>query len=225
MQEHLTSMRHTPFRGIAAFALFALPAFCAKGPVTWITVRAVTHSARQKQFSTTYSAPPSATTICDPTGANCQTTSTPAKNYEATVRTLDVTDIVESGGYRYTIACKASWSGSNCVPMVDGSEFPAEVEGDTMWVLAIKGAPLGKQIRIKYHILAVQPTAIVAHATLTNADVVALKNAGFSDQFIIQKIFMTPVDFALNTGDLIELKHAGLSDAVTAAMLDASRRR
>jgi len=61
----------------------------------------------------------------------------------------------------------------------------------------------------------------VSGATLTNADILRLKDAGLSDQLIIAKIKSAAVDFRLDTNDLIELKHAGLSDDVIAAMMEA----
>jgi hypothetical protein len=58
---------------------------------------------------------------------------------------------------------------------------------------------------------------------LTNADVLKLKEAGLSEQVIIDKITASLANFKLETDDLVELKKAGLSDAVISAMLASSK--
>ena len=58
-----------------------------------------------------------------------------------------------------------------------------------------------------------------ARGGLTNADVLQLKNAGFSDDLIVAKIQGSTCSFQLETSDMIELKKAGLSDKVTGAMM------
>jgi hypothetical protein len=59
---------------------------------------------------------------------------------------------------------------------------------------------------------------------LTNADIGTLRNAGFSDDVIVSKIKASGADYKLGVDDLLELKKANISDAVIAAMLDATRR-
>lgn len=75
-----------------------------------------------------------------------------------------------------------------------------------------------------------QPAAPIAQAPspaaapkvrggLSNADVLELKKAGFSDSIIITKIQGSTCSFSLETSDMIELKKAGLTDKVIAAMM------
>jgi hypothetical protein len=64
-----------------------------------------------------------------------------------------------------------------------------------------------------------------AGAALTNADVLKLKDAGLSEQIIIDKINASPSRFHLETDDLVQLKQAGLSDGIIGAMIHASKRK
>jgi len=65
----------------------------------------------------------------------------------------------------------------------------------------------------------------VAGHALTNADVLKLKEAGLSEQIIIDKINVSPAQFHLDTDDLLQLKQAGLSDGIISAMIHASQRK
>jgi hypothetical protein len=58
-------------------------------------------------------------------------------------------------------------------------------------------------------------------AALSNADVIKLHAAGFSDELIIDKIANTPSAFNLELDDLVALRKEGLSDAVLQAMMHA----
>lgn len=76
----------------------------------------------------------------------------------------------------------------------------------------------------------VGPVEAVQHAPaipkfLHNSDVLALKQAGFSDEVIIQRIKSSLGLYELGTDDLIRLKDAGLSQQVIAAMLSAPDHR
>jgi len=59
---------------------------------------------------------------------------------------------------------------------------------------------------------------------LTNGDILSLKQAGVSDQIIIDKIGSSPAKFSLETDDLVALKKADISDPVVSAMIQASKR-
>jgi hypothetical protein len=61
----------------------------------------------------------------------------------------------------------------------------------------------------------------VTGTALTNDDVLKLKQAGLSDQLIVDKIKGSPGKYKLETDDLIALKNAGVSESVIAAMLQA----
>lgn len=61
----------------------------------------------------------------------------------------------------------------------------------------------------------------VTGTALTNDDVLKLKQAGLSDQLIVDKIRGSPGKYKLETDDLIALKNAGVSESILAAMLQA----
>jgi hypothetical protein len=64
----------------------------------------------------------------------------------------------------------------------------------------------------------------VASSALTNADVLRLRQAGFGEPLIVEKIKTSQGNYQLGTDELMSLKKAGLSDAVLAAMMEAGRR-
>jgi hypothetical protein len=57
--------------------------------------------------------------------------------------------------------------------------------------------------------------------SLHNADILAMKQAGFSDEVIIQRIKSSLGLYEIGTDDLIKLKAAGVSQEVISAMLAA----
>src|SRR6185369_5653811 len=60
-----------------------------------------------------------------------------------------------------------------------------------------------------------------ARTALTNADIVKLRVADFSDELIIDRINNAPAAYRLELADMVELRKAGISDAVIQAMLHA----
>lgn len=70
-----------------------------------------------------------------------------------------------------------------------------------------------------------QPAAVPAPRAsgMSNADVLALREAGFSDDLIVAKIKSSRGAFRMETSDMLELKKAGLSDRVISAMLDKTQ--
>jgi hypothetical protein len=132
-----------------------------------LTVRAVAFTSQTNERTSTYTTPGTSNTNCSGTGttignttnatANCQTTSTPAQTHQITSHTIDVMNIVEAEGMRYTIVCRASWVGSNCAPLIEGDMFQAEIENKTMWLVAHKGGNQGKEVRMKNKILDIRP--------------------------------------------------------------------
>jgi hypothetical protein len=59
---------------------------------------------------------------------------------------------------------------------------------------------------------------------LVNADIIALKQAGFGDGVIISKINASAANYKLDIKDLVDLKKANISDAVISAMIEAAKR-
>ena len=165
---------------IGLLLMFSIPTFAAK---KILTVKAVTHQAEVREYKTSYTLPGSpgySNTNCmgNATGnatdfgnttsiymngnVDCHTTTTaptpPETKYIRISRGF-VTNIVEGEGFRYTIQCTANWVGSNCVPLIDGESFPAEIDGATMWLRARRGGNQGKLLKIKYKIVDIRPTA------------------------------------------------------------------
>lgn len=144
----------------------------AKDVKTQVVVRAVSHASRLNRSTSSYSTPGSSNSSCSGSAttagsitngtANCQTTFTPAQTRQVAISTLDVTDVVVAEGMRYVIVCRASWRGSNCVPLTDGDMFPAEIEGTTMWIEARRGGNQGKKMRVKYKILDIRPEVVAS---------------------------------------------------------------
>jgi hypothetical protein len=60
----------------------------------------------------------------------------------------------------------------------------------------------------------------VPSGVLTNADIIAMRRAGLSEEVILAKIRNSPADFRTGTQDLIQLKEAGLSDAAIALIVE-----
>ena len=58
-------------------------------------------------------------------------------------------------------------------------------------------------------------------AALTNADILALRHAGFGDELIVAKIGASPAAYNLAPTDMVALKKAGVSERVIAAMMAA----
>lgn len=56
---------------------------------------------------------------------------------------------------------------------------------------------------------------------LTNADVIALRQAGFSDEVIAAKIAASPAAYSLAPGEMVALKKAGVSERLITAMMAA----
>lgn len=56
---------------------------------------------------------------------------------------------------------------------------------------------------------------------LRNKDIVALKNTGFADDLILQKIKSSPGLYNIGADDLMTLKRAGLPEPIIAAMIAA----
>ena len=56
---------------------------------------------------------------------------------------------------------------------------------------------------------------------LTNEDILKLKDAGLSEQVIVDKIAASPANYRLEADDLVALKKAGISDAIISAMMHA----
>ena len=61
-----------------------------------------------------------------------------------------------------------------------------------------------------------------ALASLSNSDILKLKEVGFSEQMIVAKIKSSPGNYGLGTDDLMSLKAAGVSENILNAMMTAS---
>jgi hypothetical protein len=62
-------------------------------------------------------------------------------------------------------------------------------------------------------------SAAVRASGLTNADIIALRQAGFGDEVILAKIAASPAAFSLTPAEMVALKQAGVSERVIGAMV------
>jgi len=69
----------------------------------------------------------------------------------------------------------------------------------------------------------VAPAAVANTTLITNADVMALHKAGFSDDLIIAKIKGSKGSFNLEPVDLVQLKSEGISERLLTAMVEAPK--
>ncbi len=96
-----------------------------------------------------------------------------------------------------------------------GTEITAYVNGD----ITLDSAKFAMENQD-----AAKPRAQAAGKALTNQDVIELKAAGFGDEVIIAKIQSASGKFNLETSDLLALQKAKISDAIIAAMIQASKK-
>jgi hypothetical protein len=94
-----------------------------------------------------------------------------------------------------------------------GTELTAYTNGETKVEAAKFVNPSGPGVPV------VPAAAVQQGKPLTNADVLALKQAGFSDGVIIAKIAASITAFNTEPNELIELRSKGLGDAVIEQML------
>jgi hypothetical protein len=127
--------------------------------VRTLQVRAVKSASAVNERTSSYVTPGKSSTTCS-SGAlttDCETTSTPAQTHALTTRSVDVGNVVEAEGLRYTIVCRASWEGSHCMPLREGDLFTATIDKHTMWIVVHKNGNQGKEVKIKYTILDIRP--------------------------------------------------------------------
>jgi hypothetical protein len=70
----------------------------------------------------------------------------------------------------------------------------------------------------------VQGAAVPKLPPITNAEVVSLKNSGFSDDVIMSKLKASTSALTLDTESLINLKKDGISESVITTMLELDRK-
>ena len=129
---------------------------CAAKEKTLVSGRAITYLILVNERTSTYTILGSSNTNCSGIGttlgntttasAGRQTYSTPAQSQQITSRSVDVINVVELNGMQYTISCRASWVGSNCAPMIDRDVFPAEGDGNTIWIIGRRAATRGSKL-------------------------------------------------------------------------------
>lgn len=129
-----------------------------------LTIKALAFTSLPYYTTTVYNVhPATADSYCTLTGTDalatsyCTTTYQPAYANTMTWRTIYNYDLVEGGGYRYSLLCTASWYYSKCRPMINGEFFKAKVTGSDMRIEGVNGK--GKPTHATYHILAVAPIA------------------------------------------------------------------
>jgi len=110
------------------------------------------------------------------------------------------------------------------VTIPKGTEIAAYVQGD----IAVETARMMPKSSAVNRAVAAAPGAPAAAQagarSMTNVDVVALKDAGVSDELLVAKIRNSAGEFRLDTEDLIALKRAKVSEAVIQSMIEAHGR-
>lgn len=150
----------------------ALASTCSAAERIRLLVTAISYDSARTESTMVINRPTNSNTACSGTGTNsgpystaqvnCNTRTTGGPQAFNTSR-LDVTNIVEAKGQRYTIACTGSWSGSKCSTMETGGIFEAEYDGKrTMWIIGHQGGNLGKRVKIKYRVLDMRPVVATA---------------------------------------------------------------
>ena len=84
---------------------------------------------------------------------SCSSWITPPTSIPINVVSTEVDQQVTVGDYTYTLTCRAHWVGSACMPLRDGDQFLAEIDGTTMRIEGRRNGNMGKQIRPKFRIL------------------------------------------------------------------------
>src|SRR5882762_7210071 len=97
---------------MAILAFVGLPSLAGDKQATTLSVRAVSYRAIPHESTTSYTTPGYSSTNCYGRGSdwgymtsinmNCQTVTTPPKEYSNTRRTLEVYNLVEANGMAYT---------------------------------------------------------------------------------------------------------------------------
>jgi hypothetical protein len=106
------------------------------------------------------------------------------------------------------------------VTIPKGTEIAAYVQGE----ITIEPAKLAPKKTLTAAATPVQVTAVAtsqAGRSMSNLDVIALKEAGVSDELLLAKIRNSDAEYRLDTEDLIALKRAKVSEAVIQAMIES----
>ena len=108
------------------------------------------------------------------------------------------------------------------VTIPKGTEIGAYVQGD----ITIDPAKLAPKTHAADRVVLSAPAPVAQSATksMTNMDIIALKDAGVSDELLVSKIRNSAGEYRLDTEDLIALKRAKVSETVIQSMLEAHGR-
>jgi len=101
----------------------------------------------------------------------------------------------------------------------EGTRIDTFVDGDHMVNAASEPAAPAAVVAQAAPAPAAAPVA--TRAGLTNADVIALRQAGFGDELILAKIAASPSAYSVGPTDMVALKKAGVSERVITAMVAA----
>jgi PEGA domain len=110
------------------------------------------------------------------------------------------------------------WHGKDAT-IPKGTELTAYVEGDVK-LDPVKWASRAG-ISTSAAITMMTPDSSPTAKPMTNQDVIALKTAGLSDDFVIARIKISPSSYKLDTEDIIALKKSNLTEPIIQAMMAA----
>jgi hypothetical protein len=154
----------------------------------------------------------------------CSSVVVPPTDIPINVSWIEVYNEVLANGMVYTIKCTAHWIGSACSPLRIGDIFTAEVEGNTMWIIAHRGGNMGKSIHPKFKILDLraeatraapaQPATINPVPQLSSAAISFTTPEGWTRKDTNDMIVLAPGDNSGNFGvGVLKAIHVVDSDA------------
>jgi hypothetical protein len=139
--------------------LFVLLAVSTVADAQKLTVRAVSHSQSERDYTVT--TPQTTNTNCSATdtSANCTSTTYGGGTQNKAVYRFTQIVTTDEGGktIQYTLSRTARWVWSQMDYLTDGDSYAAEIKGKHMFVAGRRGGNQGKQEKIKYDILDIRP--------------------------------------------------------------------
>jgi hypothetical protein len=155
----LVDVKDAKMRKLIFFVITALLFTPAAVNAQKITVRAISHSMNENDYTIT--SPQTTNTDCSlyPNSVNCTSTTYGGNTQRKAVYRFTEIVTVDEGGKvtQYTLTRVARWVWNSMDWLTDGDFFPAEIKGKHMFVICRRGGNQGKKVSIKYDILDIRP--------------------------------------------------------------------
>lgn len=144
---------------------------CSNFAVAQLTLTARAYRIVPQQNTTYYQTPGTSSTQCYGYGSsttfgniaslhgitNCNSSYTNPQQIPITWKYADVYNALDDGKDQYLIACRARWRWSKCSALRPGDKFQADVQGNTVTVVAFKNGDPTKTIQLKYQLMQRSP--------------------------------------------------------------------